>query len=66
MILPDARRNIFRLNVPFNWKAREIKSVLKINNMTVDWGLIRRNEAMRHKIITAANRTVNRPFNNFI
>jgi hypothetical protein len=44
----------------------EIKSPLKINNMTVEWMLIRRNEAMKHKVITTANRNAKRPFNTFI
>jgi hypothetical protein len=33
--------------------------------MTVDWMLIRRNEAMKHRIINAENGNMIRPFNVF-
>jgi len=33
--------------------------------MTVDWRLIRRNDDIRHKITTTANRNVNKPFDAF-
>jgi hypothetical protein len=42
-----------------------MKSPLKINNMMVDCMLIRRNEAIKHKTITIANRNANKPFNIF-
>ena len=36
VMFPNAKRKSFRLKLPLNWKAREMKSTLKIASAIVD------------------------------
>jgi hypothetical protein len=56
IMLPKASMPIFLLSGPFNWKARERKSKLKIKSMAVDSTLIKRKDARMHKPIVSKKR----------
>ena len=61
MRLPSAKRQSFRLRLPFNRKTRETNSTSKIAKATVDSKLISISDAARQVTVAATRRIENKP-----